>query len=391
MSKNNVERDNLFTAPSIVADPEDCLFYHTMDIPGYGTFPGYWDIRGSESQYLGDVEFRNKRVLEIGPASGLLSFFMEREGAEVVSLEAAEDYEWEFYWDLKDAAPADLKARLETHREMMRRLKNSYWFCHRILSSKARVHYGSAYDVPQALEADISVLACILLHNKNPMRILENCARATGETIIIVEVSRERPLPLPTLEFLPNDYRQGWHTWWGFSPNLLINVLGSMGFAHSKVTFHTQQCFGEPAELFTLVASRNAFKDDKSFDNEETVNVRLRCPVERLRIAAGELTTLPLSVTNLGETPLSSIFKAPTFLSYHWKRQTKEIIIWDGLRTPFSRTIGAGESANMILNVQAPTEPGTYLLEITMLKEGVAWYDDMIDGSLPEIVTVVTP
>lgn len=70
---------------------DECFFYHTMDLPGHGVVQGDWDIRGRESQYLGEVAFRNKRVLEVGPASGQLSFFMEGQGAEVVSVEAAEN------------------------------------------------------------------------------------------------------------------------------------------------------------------------------------------------------------------------------------------------------------------------------------------------------------
>ncbi|MGH9967680.1 MAG: class I SAM-dependent methyltransferase, partial [Pyrinomonadaceae bacterium] len=76
---------SLFAEPRLVTSTDDCLFYHTLDVPGYGTIPGFWDIRGNESEYLGGVDFTGTRVLEIGPASGQLSFFMERAGAEVVS------------------------------------------------------------------------------------------------------------------------------------------------------------------------------------------------------------------------------------------------------------------------------------------------------------------
>jgi len=42
---------------------------------------------------------------------------------------------------------------------------------------------------------DVSVLACVLLHNKDPIRILENCARITREAVVIVEPHRERYRP----------------------------------------------------------------------------------------------------------------------------------------------------------------------------------------------------
>lgn len=63
---------------------EECCFYHTMDLPGVGMVTGDWDLRGGVSDHLGNVALAGKRVLEIGPANGFLSFEMERSGAEVV-------------------------------------------------------------------------------------------------------------------------------------------------------------------------------------------------------------------------------------------------------------------------------------------------------------------
>ena len=53
--------------------------------------PGAWDLRGHEAAYLGGVDVAGKRVLELGPATGYLTFYMERMGAEVVSFEAGFD------------------------------------------------------------------------------------------------------------------------------------------------------------------------------------------------------------------------------------------------------------------------------------------------------------
>ncbi len=66
---------------------EDCHFYHTMEVPGYGVIEGDWDLRAGVDAYLGGVSFANQRVLEIGPASGLLTFEMEKRGAAVVCVE----------------------------------------------------------------------------------------------------------------------------------------------------------------------------------------------------------------------------------------------------------------------------------------------------------------
>jgi len=374
----------------MVMNLADCFFYHTMDIPGYGTVHGNWDIRGNESTYLGDVELNDKRVLEIGPASGQLTFFMERQGAKVVSLEAAEDFAWEFFWDLPDSAPEDLGEKLEAHRAVMEQVRNSFWLCHRAFSSKAEVHYGNAYSVPEQLGMfDVSILACMLLHNKNPLGIIENCARVTQETIIIVEVFQNHPFSHAGMELLQNENRKSWDTWWGFSPGLFVDVLKTMGLPHHRVTFHTQQCRGKPIGLFTVVASRRPFADLPT--DQAQIRVKLNCSVERLRIEANELTFLAVSIVNLGETPLSSFSTAPVVLSYHWRQKSGEVAIWDGIRTSLPRTLSKGDKEDLLLVIQAPVEPGAYVLEITMLKESVVWYDYKIPGIPLRIETVVTP
>ena len=80
-----------------VEDIADCYFYHTMELPGHGVIEGRdWDLRGGVDEYLGKVDFAGQRVLEIGPASGFLTFEMEKRGAEVVSVEVTDEHGWDF-------------------------------------------------------------------------------------------------------------------------------------------------------------------------------------------------------------------------------------------------------------------------------------------------------
>src|SRR5438445_4191084 len=76
---------SIYASPRIVTDLSDCYFYHTMDVPGYGQIVGEWDLREGIRAYLGDVDFRGRRVLEMGTANGFVCFHMEREGADVVA------------------------------------------------------------------------------------------------------------------------------------------------------------------------------------------------------------------------------------------------------------------------------------------------------------------
>ena len=49
-----------------------------------------------------------------------------------------------------------------------------------------------------------------------------------------------------------------------------------------------------------------------------------------------------------------------------------------------------GDKEYLLLVIQAPVEPGAYVLEITMVKESVMWYEDQISGIPLRIETVVT-
>ena len=90
-----------------VNDLSLCDFYHTVELPDGSLTNAQWDLRGGVNQYLGDVDFSGKSVLEIGPASGFLSFHMEKNGAKVTCIEPP----IETFWDLVPRADVDLSSR----------------------------------------------------------------------------------------------------------------------------------------------------------------------------------------------------------------------------------------------------------------------------------------
>jgi hypothetical protein len=79
-------------------------------------------------------------------------------------------------------------------------------------------------------------------------------------------------------------------------------------------------------------------------------------------------------------------------LSYHWLDRKRQMIVFDGLRTPLPRDLGLGESLTLRATVQAPEKAGQYLLHMTMVQEGVAWFSDSDGGhlSIPVSVTAAS-
>jgi SAM-dependent methyltransferase len=233
----------------------DCSFYHTMDIPGHGTVDGEWDLRPGIASYFGGLDFAGRQVLEIGPASGFLTFEMERRGADVTSVEVSSDYVWDFV----PQAALDLAVIVGERRDLMRKLANGFWFAHGAFGSRARVHYGNAYDLPDALgRFDVAVLACVLLHCRDALVILDNCARVASDAVVVVEPVLSEQTGQPIARLHPSAENGSWDMWWNFTPEFFVQALGVLGFPHATVTHHTQLRLGSTIPMFTVVARRAA-------------------------------------------------------------------------------------------------------------------------------------
>jgi hypothetical protein len=91
---------------------------------------------------------------------------------------------------------------------------------------------------------------------------------------------------------------------------------------------------------------------------------------------AGEIA-VPVSVINKSSSRWDSEDrKHPVFISYHLLDAKGEMLAFDNIRTPFTRTIAPGDAAVVNLLVNVPREAGEYCLEVDIVKEGVAWFKD---------------
>lgn len=260
---------------------EDCFFYHTTELPGWGLIRGEWDLRFGVNDYLGHVPLNGKRVLELGTASGFICFEMEKQGALVTACDLGIDDRW-------DAVPYGGKVSTEVTNERKRtiqRLQNAWQLAHRLNHSCAQVIYCSAYDVPaSAGPFDVATFGSILLHLRDPFLALQKAAALTGETLIVTEAvpvfHRSRILAplrwlarlspkyatylIPSLDFLPDpDMGYPNDTWWNLSPEIIRRFVKILGFPHVRLTYHNQiHHYGEGLEktrlrkMFTIVARR---------------------------------------------------------------------------------------------------------------------------------------
>jgi SAM-dependent methyltransferase len=230
-----------------------------MNIPGVGEVGDTWDLRSSVDNYLGQFDYRGKRVLDVGAASGYLTFEMEKRGAEVVSFDIANG-------SMLDLVPyVDIQSNLEEVRQrfysLTERLKNAYWFTHQRVGSKARAYYGDVYDLPGELGAfDVATFGMIMTHLRDPFQALYSASRLVRETIIVTNQMWESTDPLGT--FIPSRENKESAVWWGPSRGLVTRMLSILGFEVKSTTTSKVQCIKQGRvgvePCISLVAKRIA-------------------------------------------------------------------------------------------------------------------------------------
>jgi hypothetical protein len=287
---------NLFEPPRNVTDISECYFYHVTDLPGYGQVGEEWDLRGGEESYLGGVSFQGKRVLELGTASGYLCRYMEAKGADVIGFDLPAGRSW----DLVPFAGLDLAAARTVMSDHIEKVKNGWWFAHRLFGSRARAVYSNIYEIPEAIgPVDISTFGSILLHLRDPFQALYSALRLTREAVIVTELHPDQSVPATSSEpallgrlylglsrpverfltkrklispptapvvqnpgrmyFVPNpheDFSAQTATWWIFTPELMCSFLAVLGFGDQVLTEHFPTFQGKTVRLYTVVAKR---------------------------------------------------------------------------------------------------------------------------------------
>ncbi len=241
---------------------DDCSFYHTFLHTNGQVLPGAWDLRGAEEEYLGRIDLAGKRVLELGPASGYLTFYMERQGAAVVGFDAG----FTTVIDLLPVKEWDMYAAKTTHMHMISRYQNSWWYMHRALRSRAKMVYGDIYSLPCDLgEFDVATFGTILLHLRDPFTALAEASKRTRSTIVVTEILNDAAT-YEDRAVMVFDPVGGEHptNWWALSPGAVEKMVKRLGFEVTRLIYHTQKHhFGHDmsrppldAAMFTVVGER---------------------------------------------------------------------------------------------------------------------------------------
>ena len=225
---------------------DDCWFYHSIDIPGWGPVTGQWDMRGRVADYTGNVDLSGRTFLDVGAASGFLTFETEKRGALVTSFDAESEKQYQF-----------IPGRNIPDPETFRRMRNGYWLSHAAFKSKAKTIYGDGYRLSEiAPMHDVTMVGQILVHLRDPLEALRQASLVAKTHLVITEGSfaSERPVAV----FYGDD--ESPYAWWNLSDALYKKWLAQLGFDLISVIRNKYRC-NYPAdngmeELWTYVAKR---------------------------------------------------------------------------------------------------------------------------------------
>jgi O-methyltransferase len=268
---------------------DDCEWYHIMEVPGLGlTTDAEFDCREDIGNILGNLDFKNKKVLNLGPITGYLNFEAERRGADVTSIDLGVDpnnLQRDWVVDVKKNWKKDLAAFMERERKR----RNAFWYAHKAFKSKSKLIICHVNNLPDEVGLhDIGIIFSVLTHIRDPYTALLRMCSHINEKIVITELGgynmrstlfntvprlirtiKEKFSPeLPYLRFLPKPSKQG-AAWWAFNKEAVIMMLKLLGFEKSTVNYHDyRDNNGKKVFQWTVVAERTVPIDQCDYDYE---------------------------------------------------------------------------------------------------------------------------
>jgi hypothetical protein len=107
-------------------------------------------------------------------------------------------------------------------------------------------------------------------------------------------------------------------------------------------------------------------------------------------VQISDLFWLDAKVANPTNRHLCALPPFPVRLAYHWiNKVTGQIVVFDGNRSGLFPGIPANASMQYRMLIIAPTEPGKYILQTTMVQDGVRWFEEVEPRILQEFALTV--
>lgn len=93
------------------------------------------------------------------------------------------------------------------------------------------------------------------------------------------------------------------------------------------------------------------------------------------KLRSGIPIDLDVTIENHSNTKWENTSSTQINASYHWLDESGAPYEYDGMRTPLPAVISPGDSVAIKLKVIPPSYPGCYQLQLTLVHEGVCWFE----------------
>jgi GT2 family glycosyltransferase len=128
----------------------------------------------------------------------------------------------------------------------------------------------------------------------------------------------------------------------------------------------------------------------KKLSPEDVCAISLRVGEPPRDVQARTTFSLRAEVANGSGRTLSSLPPYPVRLAYHWlDGATREGVVFEGTRSGFSSELGPNATTQYPMSVAAPDAPGSYILQTTMVQDGVCWFEDIRPDIVQEFAVAV--
>jgi hypothetical protein len=124
----------------------------------------------------------------------------------------------------------------------------------------------------------------------------------------------------------------------------------------------------DPSEILALLSQEQ--------EPDAPHAIELDCEMSALEARCKQGLTVSVRIRSCFERRLASLPPHPIHVSYHWRSRTGEMLVQDGVRTKIFPPMTPGSEHLVDAHVITPEEPGQHILEMTMVQEGVCWFEN---------------
>jgi hypothetical protein len=172
-------------------------------------------------------------------------------------------------------------------------------------------------------------------------------------------------------------------------------VVGTIGaYFEGKVRLYPNISFtsnDESSALFSTSESSAGYSPSVMVHSPALTDFRIgiRPDARIYRPMTGEIFVISCEITNNGSQTWPIAGVRPVSISYHWLHANRTLATFDGLRTRPPYAMLSEEKQPLAVQIQAPYEPGDYVLQLTAVQENVAWFDEKNCAPTEIAITVV--